>query len=61
MVILALAWLPIALSRKLIRMFCNYMKSRVGSAEDEQRIKTAALEQWSVRRAFLPRLKKAFD
>lgn len=42
MVILALAWLLIALSRKLIRVFRNYMKSRVGSAEDERRIETLA-------------------
>ena len=42
MVILALAWLLIALSRKLIRVFRNYMKSRVDSAEDERRIETLA-------------------
>ncbi|GAB1232597.1 hypothetical protein UT4_10630 [Ferrigenium sp. UT4] len=41
-IILVLAWLLIALSRKLIRVFRNYMKTRVASAEDERRIETLA-------------------
>ncbi len=41
-VILALAWLLAALSRKLIRTFRNYMKGRVEDAEDERRIETLA-------------------
>ena len=41
-VILALAWMLIVLSRKLIRAFRNYMKGRVENSEDERRIETLA-------------------
>lgn len=41
-VILALAWLLMGLSRKLIRAFRNYMKTRADSAEDTRRIETLA-------------------
>lgn len=42
LVILLLAWLLIGLSRKLIRMFRNYMNSRAASAEEIRRIETLA-------------------
>ena len=41
-VILILAWLLMNLSRKLIRMFRNYMNSRADSAEEIRRIETLA-------------------
>ncbi len=41
-VILALAWLLMVLSRKLIRLFRNYMNSRAASNEDVKRIETLA-------------------
>lgn len=41
-VILFLAWLLMGLSRKLIRMFRNYMNSRADSAEEIRRIETLA-------------------
>ncbi|MFA5371781.1 MAG: mechanosensitive ion channel family protein [Sideroxydans sp.] len=41
-IILALAWLAMVVSRKLIGVFRNYMKSRVDSAEDGRRIETLA-------------------
>ena len=41
-VILFLAWLLMGLSRKLIRMFRNYMNSRAASAEEISRIETVA-------------------
>lgn len=41
-VILILAWLLMGLSRKLIRMFRNYMNSRADSAEEIRRIETLA-------------------
>ena len=41
-VILILAWLLMNLSRKLIRMFRNYMNSRTDSAEEIRRIETLA-------------------
>lgn len=41
-VILALAWLLMGLSRKLIRLFRNYMNSRAASNEDVKRIETLA-------------------
>ncbi len=40
--ILIVAWLLIALSRKLIRLFRNFMNSRALSAEDSRRIETLA-------------------
>ena len=41
-VILILAWLLMVLSRKLIRVFRNYMNTRAGSAEENRRIETLA-------------------
>ena len=41
-VILILAWLLLVLSRKLIRVFRNYMNSRTDSAEEYRRIETLA-------------------
>ncbi len=41
-VILALAWLLMWLSRRLVRVFRNYMNSRTDSAEDKRRIETLA-------------------
>ncbi len=41
-VILALAWLLMWLSRRLVRVFRNYMSSRADSAEDKRRIETLA-------------------
>ena len=41
-VILALAWLLMGLSRRLIRLFRNYMNSRAASNEDVKRIETLA-------------------
>ncbi|MDP2762280.1 MAG: mechanosensitive ion channel family protein [Sideroxyarcus sp.] len=41
-VILILAWLLMRISRKLIRMFRNYMNSRADSAEEIRRIETLA-------------------
>lgn len=41
-IILALAWLLMVLSRKLIRLFRNYMNSRAASNEDVKRIETLA-------------------
>jgi len=41
-VILLLAWLLMGLSRKLIRMFHDYMHTRADTAEEERRIKTLA-------------------
>ena len=41
-VILLLAWLLLMLSRKLVRAFRNYMKTRTDSKEDAQRIETLA-------------------
>lgn len=41
-VILVLAWLLMVLSRKLIRVFRNYMNTRAGSAEEGRRIETLA-------------------
>ena len=45
-VILILAWLLMNLSRKLIRMFRNYMNSRTDSAEEIRRIETVARVAW---------------
>lgn len=41
-VILLLAWLLMGLSRKLIRIFRDYMHTRADTAEEERRIKTLA-------------------
>jgi len=41
-IILILAWLLMALSRKLIRVFRNYMNAHTPSAEDRRRIETLA-------------------
>ena len=41
-VILILAWLLMGISRKLIRMFRNYMNSRADSAKEIRRIETLA-------------------
>lgn len=41
-IILALAWLLMVLSRMLIRVFRNYMNARSGSAEEIRRIETLA-------------------
>lgn len=41
-VILILAWLLIVLSRKLIRLFRNYMNTRADTAEETRRIETLA-------------------
>jgi small conductance mechanosensitive channel len=41
-VILILAWLLMGLSRKLIRLFRNYMNTRTDSAEEGRRIETLA-------------------
>lgn len=41
-VILFLAWVLMALSRKLIRVFRNYMNTRANSAEETRRIETLA-------------------
>ena len=41
-VILILAWLLMGLSRKLIRVFRNYMNTRTDSAEESRRIETLA-------------------
>jgi len=41
-VILALAWLLMQISRRLIRMFRNYMNTRSDSAEEGRRIETLA-------------------
>ncbi|HXU93912.1 MAG TPA: mechanosensitive ion channel family protein [Gallionella sp.] len=41
-VILMLAWLLMGLSRKLIRVFRNYMNTRAESAEETRRIETLA-------------------
>lgn len=41
-VILILAWLLMGLSRKLIRVFRNYMSTRTDSAEEGRRIETLA-------------------
>jgi len=41
-VILLLAWFLMGLSRKLIRMFRDYMNTRADTAEEERRIKTLA-------------------
>ena len=41
-VILLLAWLLLGMSRKLIRIFRNYMNSRTDSAEEIRRIETLA-------------------
>ena len=41
-VILILAWLLMGLSRKLIRVFRNYINTRAGSAEENRRIETLA-------------------
>lgn len=41
-VILVLAWMLASLSRKLIRVFRNYMNGRAGSAEEVRRIETLA-------------------
>src|SRR4030067_794968 len=41
-VILALAWLLMGLSRRLIRLFRNYMNTRAASNEDVKRIETLA-------------------
>lgn len=40
--ILMVAWLLMVLSRKLIRVFRNYMNTRAGSAEEGRRIETLA-------------------
>ncbi|HEY0664475.1 MAG TPA: mechanosensitive ion channel family protein [Gallionella sp.] len=40
--ILVLAWLLMQISRKLIRLFRNYMNARSGSAEESRRIETLA-------------------
>jgi len=42
LVIVALAWLLMQISRKLIRMFRNYMSAHSSSAEDARRIETLA-------------------
>lgn len=41
-VILITAWAPLGLSRRLIRLFRNYMNTRAGSAEEVRRIETLA-------------------
>ncbi len=41
-VILALAWLLMSVSRRLIRLFRNYMNTHSGSAEEIRRIETLA-------------------
>jgi len=41
-VILLLAWLLLGLSRKLIRLFRDYMNNRADTAEDKRRIETLA-------------------
>ncbi|MDO9012642.1 MAG: mechanosensitive ion channel family protein [Gallionella sp.] len=41
-VILMLAWLLLSLSRKLIRIFRDYMSKRAATAEDRRRIETLA-------------------
>ena len=41
-IILALAWLLMALSQKLIRLFRNYMNTHATSAEEKRRIETLA-------------------
>jgi len=41
-VILVLAWLLMSLSRRLIRVFRNYMNAHAGSAEEIRRIETLA-------------------
>lgn len=41
-VILLLAWLLVRLSRRLIRMFRDYMNNHAASAEDKRRIETLA-------------------
>jgi len=41
-VILLLAWLLLGLSRKLIRLFRDYMNHRAATAEDKRRIETLA-------------------
>ena len=41
-VILVLAWVLMSVSRKLIRVFRNYMNERAGSAEEIRRIETLA-------------------
>lgn len=41
-IIVLLAWLLLAISRKLIRTFRNYMKARAETAEDVRRIETLA-------------------
>lgn len=41
-VILVLAWLLLGMSRKLLRVFRNYMNARAGSAEETRRIETLA-------------------
>lgn len=41
-VILILAWLLMAMSRKLVRVFRNYMNARADSAEEKRRIETLA-------------------
>lgn len=41
-VILVLAWVLLGVSRKLIRLFRNYMRMRIGSAEEGRRIETLA-------------------
>ncbi len=41
-VILLLAWLLLGLSRKLIRLFRDYMNNRAATAEDKRRIETLA-------------------
>ena len=42
LIIFALAWLLVGLSRKLIRVFRNYMSPRVDSSEETRRIETLA-------------------
>lgn len=41
-VILILAWLLMVMSRKLVRVFRNFMNARAGSAEEKRRIETLA-------------------
>ncbi|MDD2915081.1 MAG: mechanosensitive ion channel family protein [Gallionella sp.] len=41
-IILLLAWLLVHLSRRLIRLFRNYMNDHAGSAEEKRRIETLA-------------------
>src|SRR3989338_3250505 len=41
-VILILAWLLMVMSRKLVRVFRNYLNARAGSAEEKRRIETLA-------------------